>query len=59
MGWPQVLNQGFTGLVLQLLQGRGGDQDGQRFGLGFQVEAPRALSQNAEHNLTHAGYLLV
>jgi hypothetical protein len=37
MGWPQVLNQGLSGLVLKLLESRGGDADGQGFGLGLQV----------------------
>ena len=53
VGWPQVLDQGLTGLVLQLLQRRGSDADGQRLGLGFQVAW--AFSQNAEHDLSHAG----
>jgi hypothetical protein len=52
-----MLNQGFAGLVLELLKSRGGDADGQGVGLGFQVAG--AFSQNAEHNLSHAGgYLL-
>jgi hypothetical protein len=45
MGWAHVCDQGLTGLVLQLLKGRGGDADGQgyscgegcAYGLGFQV----------------------
>jgi hypothetical protein len=61
VGWPQVLDQGITGLVLQLLERRRGDADGQgyscgegcAYGLGFQVAG--AFSQNAEHDLTHAG----
>jgi hypothetical protein len=46
-----VLDQGLTGLVLQLFKLRGSDADGQRLGLGFQVAW--AFSQNAEHDLTH------
>lgn len=53
MGPVQVLDQGLTGLVLQLLQGGSADEDGQGFGLGIQVAG--AFSQNAEHDLTHAG----
>jgi hypothetical protein len=47
-----MLNQGFSGLMLQLLKSRCGDVDGQGFGLCFQVAG--AFSQNAEHNLSHA-----
>jgi hypothetical protein len=61
VGWPQVLDQGITGLVLQLLERRRGDADGQghscgegcAYGLGFQVAG--AFNQNAEHDLTHGG----
>jgi hypothetical protein len=65
MGWPQVLDQGLAGLVLQLLERRRGDADGQghscgegcAYGLGFQVAG--AFSLQAEHDLSHAGYLLL
>jgi len=53
VGWAEMLNQGFSGLMLQLLKSRCGDVDGQGVGLGFQVAV--AFSQNAEHNLTHVG----
>ncbi len=56
MGPAQVLDQGLTGLVLQLLEGGSADVDRQGFGLGFQVAG--AFSQNAEHDLTHAGLSL-
>jgi hypothetical protein len=48
-----MFDQGLTGLVLQLLERRGGDADGQGVGLGFQVAG--AFSHNAEHDLSHAG----
>ena len=51
VGWAEMLNQGFSSLVLQLLQGRSGYVDGQGVGLGFQVAG--AFSQNTEHNLAH------
>jgi len=57
MGWPHVRDQGLAGLVLQLLKRRGGDADGQGLGLGFQVAG--AFSLQAEHDLSHAGYLLL
>ena len=50
MGWPHLFDQGLTGLVLQLLQRRGSDADGQGFCLGFEVAG--AFSQNAEHDLS-------
>jgi hypothetical protein len=53
VGWPQVLDQGLTGFVLQFLKGRGGDADGQGLGLGFEVAG--TFNQNAEHDFTHAG----
>jgi hypothetical protein len=34
MGRPQVRDQGLAGLVLQLLQSRGGDADGQGYSCG-------------------------
>jgi hypothetical protein len=57
----EVFDQGLTGFVLQLLESRGCDADRQSYscgegcayGLGFQVAG--AFSQNAEHDLTHAG----
>jgi hypothetical protein len=51
VGRPQVFDQGFSGLVLQLFQGWSADLDRQPFGLGFQVAGP--FSQNAEHDLLH------
>ena len=57
MGRPHVLNQGLTGLVLQLLKSRSGDVDGQGLGLGFQMAG--AFSQNAEHDFSHVGYLFL
>jgi hypothetical protein len=53
VGRAQVLDQGLTGLVLQLIKGGSRDADGQGFGLGSQLA--RAFAYNAEHNLTHAG----
>jgi hypothetical protein len=50
-----MLNQGLTGLVLQVLERRCGDEDGQGVGLGFQVAG--AFSQSAQQNFAH-GYLL-
>jgi len=35
VGWAEMLNQGFSSLVLQLLKSRSGDVDGQGVGLGF------------------------
>jgi hypothetical protein len=52
VGWTEILNEGFSGLVLQLLKSRSGDVDGQGVGLGFQVAG--AFSQNTEHDLSHA-----
>jgi len=52
----QVLDQSLTGLVLQLLEGGSADVDRQAFGLSLQVAG--AFSQNAEHDLTHAGVSL-
>ena len=61
MGWPQMVDQGLAGLVMQFLKGGRGDADGQghscgegcAYGLGLQVGG--AFSQNAEHDLSHAG----
>jgi hypothetical protein len=65
MGWAHVRDQGLAGLVLKLLKSRGGDADGQgyscgegcAYGLGFQVAG--AFSLQAEHDLSHAVYLLL
>ena len=64
VGLPQVLDQGLAGLVLQLLKSGCADANGQghscgegcAYGLGFQVTG--ALNLKAEHDFTHAGYLL-
>ena len=50
------LDQGLTGLMLQLLEGGSRDADGQGFGLGLQLA--RTFAYDAEHNLTHAGVSL-
>jgi hypothetical protein len=56
VGPAEVSDQGFAGLMLQLLQGGRTDLDWQAFGLSFQVAW--AFSQNAEHDLLHARVLL-
>jgi hypothetical protein len=53
MGWAHVLNQGLTGFVLQLLQGRSADANRQALGLGLNEAG--AFSLQAEHNFSHAG----
>jgi hypothetical protein len=53
VGWSHVFDQSLAGLVLQLLKCGRGDEDGQGFGLGFQVAG--AFSQNAEHDFSHGG----
>jgi hypothetical protein len=61
VGRTEVLNQGLTGFVLQLLKSWRGDADGEGHscgedcacGLGFQ--AAGALSLQEEHDLTHPG----
>jgi len=57
MGWAQVPNQGLSGLVLQLLKSGSSDVDWQGFGPGFQMAG--AFSLQAEHDLSHAVYLLL
>ncbi len=52
-----MIDQGFTGLVLELLKSGGTDVDWQGVGLGFQM--PGAFSQYAKHDLAHAGYFLL
>jgi hypothetical protein len=51
MRWSQVLDQGLTGLVLELLKRGSTDVDRQAISLGFQVAG--AFSLNAEHDLAH------
>ena len=55
MGRPQMVDQGLSGLVLQLLKSWCGKADGQGFGLGFQVAG--TLSLQAEHDLMQGGDL--
>jgi hypothetical protein len=65
MSWAHVLDQGLTGLVLQLLKGGSTDVDRQgyscgegcAYGPGFQMAG--AFSLQAEHNLSHAVYLVL
>jgi hypothetical protein len=65
MGWAHVRDQGLAGLMLQLLKGGSTDLDRQgyscgegcAYGPGFQMAG--AFSLQAEHNLSHAGYLLL
>jgi hypothetical protein len=65
MGWAHVCDQGLTGLVLQLLKGGSTDVDRQgyscgegcAYGPGFQMAG--AFSLQAEHDLSHALYLLL
>jgi hypothetical protein len=65
MGWAYVLDQGLAGLVLQLLEGRSTDVDRQgyscgegcAYGPGFQMAG--AFNLQAEHDLSHAVYLLL
>jgi hypothetical protein len=52
MGLPHVRDQGFAGLVLQLLESWSSDVDRQGFGPGFQMAG--AFSLQAEHDLSHA-----
>ena len=57
MGRPHVCDRGLAGLVLQLLKGWSTDVDRQGFGPGFQMAG--AFSLQAEHDLSHAVYLLL
>jgi hypothetical protein len=57
MGWAHVCDKGLAGLVLQLLKGGSTDVDRQGFCPGFQMAG--AFSLQAEHDLSHAVYLLL
>jgi hypothetical protein len=65
MGWAHVRDQGLAGLMLQLLKGGSSDVDRQgyscgegcAYGPGFQMAG--AFSLQAEHDLSHAVYLLL
>ncbi len=48
-----MLDQGLTGLVMQLLEGRRFDADGGIHGLSGEVAGP--FDQDAKHDLAHAG----
>lgn len=54
VGWPEMLDQGLAGFVLQLLECGSADHDRQALGLGFQ--AAGAFAHNAEHDFSHQGY---
>ena len=57
MGCTVLINQGFTGFVVQLLQGGGRDASYLRhISFGFQVTGARA--QNSELNFSHGRYLM-
>ena len=56
MGRPEVLDQGFPGLVLQLLQAGGGNAQGQTRGQGFEMAL--AFAQHLKHNVAHGGIAL-
>jgi hypothetical protein len=55
MGRPEVLDQGFTGLMLQLLKAGGLDRDRQRPGTGAELSrrTGRSAWLQAELDLTH------
>jgi hypothetical protein len=55
MGGPEVRNQGFTGLVLQIFQGGGPDGEGLLLRLRF--ERTRLITQHPEHHVFHLYFL--
>jgi len=51
MGRPEVMDQRFPGLMLQILQVGGRDREGLLLGLGLQ--GPRLIAQHPEHHILH------